>query len=147
MSMHEPTGVDLIAAERLRQIEVERFSAEHDDRHDEHELAWAAACYAAPGRIYSLAESFGNENILFLDPWPVEWDEDGDKRPRDLQDRLLAAQDIEPAERIRCLVKAGALIAAEIDRLQRRMQQRLDDGADDGASTRHYPSPENRAED
>lgn len=90
-------GVRLIAEERQRQIDVEGWTPEHDDAHRYGEIAWAAVCYAAPGEVLVLDE--GGEPV---DPWP--W-EDGDKRPT--------------TSRLRRMVKAGALIAAEIERLQR----------------------------
>jgi hypothetical protein len=90
-------GAERIADERLRQIMAEGFTAEHDDGHIHGELAMAAACYAAPGGIYDLHPV-----------WP--WDGE-DKRP----DHTPTDDD-----RIRLLEKAGALIAAEIDRLLRK---------------------------
>lgn len=94
----ERTGVELIATERRRQVDEEGWSAEHDDLHMEGELAMAGALYAAPTPVYLISED-GDE----LDPWP--WSADWDKR------------DNHP--RLRRLVIAGALIAAEIDRLLR----------------------------
>jgi hypothetical protein len=92
------SGVRLIAAERQRQI-LTLWSAEHDDRHAASQLLSAAACYidhafasGGKGRAYLLAEY----------KWP--WNE-ASWKPSD--------------DPIRDLVKAGALIAAEIDRLQR----------------------------
>lgn len=89
-------GIDLIAAERRRQISVEGWTPEHDDRHYTGELANAAACYAMTRR--HLME------IVCM--WPFE------------------ASHWKPAthadDRIRDLEKAGALIAAEIDRLLRK---------------------------
>lgn len=87
------TGVELIAAERQRQIEKEGWTASHDDDHDDGELALAAACYANPTRGVSFPPNFW--------PWAEEW-----WKPS-------------PGDRVRELVKAGALLAAEIDRLQR----------------------------
>jgi hypothetical protein len=84
------TGVELIAAERQRQVEAEGWTTEHDDGHYYGELAQAAACYARFD--VSRAATW---------PWAVEW-----WKPT-------------PGNRVRELVKAGALIAAEIDRLQR----------------------------
>jgi hypothetical protein len=89
------TGVDLIAAERLRQVEAEGWTAEHDDEHTTGELATAAACYALP----SVHRRFDGGMPAF---WPFE----------------MGAWKPSPDDRIRELVKAGALIAAEIDRLQ-----------------------------
>lgn len=89
-------GVSMIAQERLRQVSEEGWTAEHDDDHENGELALAAICYATPPD-----EVIRRENgAYFVDPWP--WDEEYDKRGEDSE--------------LRCLVKAGALIAAEIDR-------------------------------
>lgn len=115
-------GVDLIAAERKRQVEVEDWTPEHDDQHEDHSLALAAACYAAPDTIYiGTANEF---NITLADAWP--WERAADKRDPDVRCWYPAALTITVMNRsnvrrgrIRELVKAGALIAAEIDRLQR----------------------------
>lgn len=108
------TGAELIASERLRQINIEGWSDTHDDGHDCGELALAAACYATPILIYKRGE-YANQ-VCFADPWP--WDEAWDKRPADgnvlMDNKILCVSD-----RIRQLAKAGALIAAEIDRLLR----------------------------
>ncbi len=90
------TGIELIADERKRQIEVEGWTAEHDAEHTHGELAQAACCYADPYR-----KADGTPNSSW---WPTLWSLDWWKPT--------------PNNRIRELVKAGALIAAEIDRLQ-----------------------------
>lgn len=100
-----PDGVALIAAERRRQAEAEGWTAEHDDEEDA-ALSLAAALYAIPSDWRGLnlsVRGFHGQVDLFaaLWPWAAEW-----WRPT-------------PDDRIRELVKAGALIAAEIDRLQR----------------------------
>lgn len=97
-------GIELIAAERWRQVEEERWNAVHDACHENDELLWAAICYAAPDRVY-IKEEF-EEGVTFGDPWPVEWGAKSDKRKKH--------------DRKRRLVIAGALIAAEIDRLSAR---------------------------
>lgn len=104
-------GVERIAAERQRQAEVEGFDAEHDAEHTQGELAMAAVCYAAPERIY-------RKSTGLFDPWP--WDRRWDKRLRFGAER--ASERPDPAtytkeQRLDLLAKAGALIAAEIDRL------------------------------
>ncbi len=91
-------GAGRIAAERTRQATVERWGPVHDDSHDEDELALAAAAYAIP------EECRDYENGVPF-PWPINWSV-GDWKPS-------------PDNRIRELEKAGALIAAEIDRLLR----------------------------
>lgn len=87
-----PDGVSLIAAERQRQVSAEGWTPEHDDTHAQGELAEAAIAYASEGIERPLAVSY----------WPFEW---ASYRPS--------------GNRVRNLVRAGALIAAEIDRLRR----------------------------
>ncbi len=93
-------GVALIQAERQRQIEKEKWSAGHDDEHDEGQLARAAATYALPANWRLAMLKCGGSLLANLWPWDNFWKES-------------------PEDRIRELAKAGALIAAEIDRLQR----------------------------
>lgn len=88
----QPTGIELIAAERQRQVTVEGWTPEHDDEHMASEMARAAACYALPD---------GYDARYDLWPWDGYW-----WKPA-------------PCNRIHELAKAGALIAAEIDRLTR----------------------------
>lgn len=105
------TGVELIAAERQRQVDEEGWTPEHDAEHDNGALADAAACYAATETIYRVAMDDRSDRdgehhgIRWYEPWPRRW-----KRTVNLTPTT--------AERVRELVKAGALIAAEIDRLQ-----------------------------
>lgn len=94
------TGVQLIQEERERQLSQEEFSDEMDDQYIDQELAEAAACYATPvnDRPFPVRES-GQAPLIW--PWSPKW-----WKPT-------------PQDRIRELQKAGALIAAEIDRLLR----------------------------
>ncbi len=87
-------GAEAIAKERERQIAVEGFSDTHDDDHADGSLAEAAEAYLikASGRDDCLVEIFW--------PWESKW-----WKPS--------------SNPIRNLEKAGALIAAEIDRLKR----------------------------
>tara|TARA_R100000789_G_scaffold81287_1_gene76551 strand:- start:7211 stop:7633 length:423 start_codon:yes stop_codon:yes gene_type:complete len=96
-------GVIAILQERERQETEEGWTPEHDDQHTDETLALVAALYATPFRLFSQESS--EDHVLFEDPWPSEWDDEWDKR-----DQL---------DRRRKLVIAGALIAAEIDRLDR----------------------------
>jgi len=90
-------GAALIAAERLRQVTEEGYTAEHDDQETDGELAEAAAWYTVP-----------EETVTAVCwPWP--------DRPTP---RI--------GDRTRDLVIAGALCAAEIDRLE-RMEARTAD--------------------
>jgi hypothetical protein len=89
-------GIELIAAERERQISQEGWTPEHDDEHINGELRDAAIAYAqvCDDRAGECAEDW------FPWQWSREW-----WKPSD--------------DPIRNLAKAGALIAAEIDRLHR----------------------------
>ncbi len=107
-------GLKAIAAERSRQIEQEGWTAHHDDAHGDGSIALAAACYAMfaavsdnargstqlPGSLTNDGEEIEGW-AAFLSIWPWErrfW---------------------KPTTRVRDLEKAGALIAAELDRLIR----------------------------
>ncbi len=115
------TGVELIWAERDRQIKKLGWTAKHDDsEHDEGELAVVAALYATPVRLYHM--DFFPAGVEFKDPWPDGWDEGYDKRPVDRLNTLRDNAVLPAKARIKQLAKAGALIAAEIDRLQRAMK-------------------------
>jgi len=101
-------GVALIAAERRRQVEAEGWTAKHDDEHTGGEIAKAAACYALPKKRTMRRVHYQpprdpaySVRVPVAWPWDAEW-----WKPT-------------PEDRARELVKAGALIAAEIDRLQR----------------------------
>jgi len=65
------TGIELIAAERERQILVEGWTAEHDDQHEKEDMAVAAVLYASPIPIYTPGVVNGIECLVY-DPWP--WD-------------------------------------------------------------------------
>lgn len=113
-------GAQRIAKERQRQIEVEGYTPEHDDKHSLCDLALAAALYATPILLYEKRE---HANIIeFVDPWP--WDQRFDKRPHS-GNVIQPNESNDPyhrnrSKRIRQLEIAGALIAAEIDRLLRQ---------------------------
>ena len=113
------TGTELIAEERQRQIDVEGWSAEHDKQHTEGELAIAAALYASPVKLY--ARISNQTEIKFVDPWPW-WDTVEVTRYGDGLTTTVPAWDKRAKHsRLRRLVIAGALIAAEIDRLSREV--------------------------
>ena len=91
------TGVELIAQERQEQIEKHgRTVALDDARNQNGQLLWAAA--------HLLAEDFTEQ---LEDCCPDGWDEE-------IWDRMRSKT---PMER---LIMAGALVAAEIDRLNYR---------------------------
>lgn len=106
------TGVHRIAAERARQVQALGWDDDHDDNHDDGAIAWAAVCYAAPwklGWVEEINPPPSADGPDARDPWP--WDPEWDKRTH--------GPDQTREQRIRDLTKAGALIAAEIDRLLR----------------------------
>ncbi|MFO1791210.1 hypothetical protein [Pseudomonas aeruginosa] len=83
-----------VQAERLRQVEAEGWMPEHDDAHDTGALASAAGCYA----MFSLAYPAGDPSRFW--PWDKSWWKPSPDGRRNM-------------------VKAGALILAEIERLDR----------------------------
>jgi hypothetical protein len=83
-----------VAAERARQIDVEGWTPEHDDEHGRGELARAAVCYVAP-----LIPT--GRKVPFDWPWDTGW--------------------WKPKNRRHNLVRAAALIVAEIERLDRAL--------------------------
>ncbi|WP_333906123.1 hypothetical protein [Delftia acidovorans] len=98
-----------VLAERRRQVEVEGWTPEHDDQHDEGEMCFAAAGYAAVASDNLQAISRDIDRDLTLDdnvypptnyPWPRSWE-------------------FKPCTPRRALVKSGALILAEIERIDR----------------------------
>lgn len=101
------TVLDDIAKERHRQIEKEGWSLEHDDEHEHGELADAAACYAATTRAFRAEEHVGvgyKPYMAYMDLWPKSWADHWFKPKKN---------------RRRALIKAAALLVAEIERLDR----------------------------
>lgn len=97
-NVDRPHGADLIREERRRQIEVEGYDAKHDRHHTPQVLCRAAVCYALrDDHSQLLAEAAASM-------WP--WTRDFWK----------------PKDQLRNLVRAGALIAAAIDRLQHEQE-------------------------
>lgn len=108
LGLEKKTGLNLIAEERQRQIEKEGWTPEHDDEHTNNELANAAATYAMDSDCRDALMNIYDCKLTGIPPtWP--WDEKWYKPT--------------PDDRIKELVKAGALIAAEIDRLLRNEEK------------------------
>lgn len=103
-----------VLAERARQVEAEGWTPEHDDAHQNREMAVAAGCYA----IFAA----GTEDGRAATDLPGRYTVDG--KPIKA---FFAWQNVWPWDRSwwkptsprRDLVKAGALILAEIERLDR----------------------------
>lgn len=91
-----------VHAERVRQVSVEGWSAEHDDKHDRAELARAAASYLMnyiAGQTWFALSSQVRATVAWLWPWSHDW-----------------WKPAEPATPRRDLIKAGALVLAQIER-------------------------------
>lgn len=86
-----------VLAERQRQINVEGWTPEDDDRYENGDLASAAACYII--NVCEGGDPEGEGRPPFGWPWDAKW--------------------WKPTAPRRDLVKAGALILAEIERLDR----------------------------
>lgn len=95
-----------VVAERARQMSAESWTADHDDKHSDGALALAASCYARfAGRAMIMP---GAPHTPMLWPFdPSSW---------------------KPTTPRRDLVKAAALILAEIDRIDRAAEKGGDHG-------------------
>lgn len=107
-------AIDDIAAERRRQVESEDWTPEHDDEHGSGEMAKADDAYALHGRW------FGHLHRAEFDP--------ADDRGQRIGQADLAAPPQfwpwewrwwKPRSHRENLVRAGALIVAEIERIDR----------------------------
>jgi len=93
-----PDGAVAIVAERERQLTAEGWAPEHDDQHATGQLAAAGVCYAIR---HASGVPIGRPSDETPDwwPWDAEW-----WKPKSLRADL---------------VRAGALLAAELDRERR----------------------------
>lgn len=102
---------DDVLAERQRQIDVEGWTLEHDDEHTEFSLSQAAACYASVASSQHWRKPDDYQAI----PCPM---------PRAVQDqpawpKFWSKLWWKPKSPRRDLVRAAALLIAEIERLDR----------------------------
>ena len=111
MSTQTAFVVSEIAGERERQKSEEGWTTEHDDEHDDGQMALAAACYASPLPLF--AHSRGEADMAFCDPWP--WTVQNRGEPI----RHFTSSVTDGQNRRRQLVIAAALIVAEIERIDR----------------------------
>lgn len=93
------TVFDEIRMERIRQIVDEGFDAEQDDGYDLCQLPRAAACYAVGYNDLYVESPIADSDPVQVWPWDERW--------------------FKPSDERRNLIKAAALIVAEIDRLDR----------------------------
>lgn len=98
------SGSDAIANERKRQVLKEGWTSEHDAEHNKQELIKAAKCY-----IEANLKGYVPHNIPTDWPWDACW-----WKPEC------------DSESIKNLKRAGALIAAEIDRLNKVKEFEID---------------------
>lgn len=108
------TALDDIATERARQIDIEGYDIFHDDEHHDGSLAGVAACYAIMAQRQA---QFGAGAMRTTPPvaWPIRW----------------LSSFWKPKDSRRNLVIAGALIVAEIERLDRASAKKDADGRPD----------------
>lgn len=100
----ERNAYRLIVDERAKQLDC-GFTDEHDDTHTDGEIACMAAFFAVPRPVY-LAQGFTLDPDYLL-PGILRLNRSTESNPGNVE------------ARIRDLVKAGACIVAEIQRLQR----------------------------
>lgn len=88
-----------VIAERRRQIDAEGWTPEHDDAHDAGVLSSAGMGYAQSAACKLSHDGLTLEGMPLFWPWEASW--------------------FKPSTARQDLVKAGALILAEIERLDR----------------------------
>lgn len=96
-----PSAILDVLAERQRQIQAEGWSLTHDDEHDAGDMAAAGASYAlnAADVLHPFSQGDGGGDMPDCWPWASVW--------------------WKPSSPRRDLVKACALILAEIERIDR----------------------------
>lgn len=103
--MRTKKAIDSFTLARARQVVNHGFTSEKDDRNNANgELAKVAACYAVP-------------TVDTLPLWPLKWDF-GWFKPHKEDDTEGRKRDIE---------KAGALLMAEWERLDRLQEKRAEE--------------------
>ena len=105
------TGAELITEERQRQIDVEGYDAQHDSQHDVSQFLSAAKSYMDSAHLTMESKEKDNSTHWHETNEPFYWQYIKNSFPWD-------EKFFKPTTPLRDLVKAGALIAAAIDRLQ-----------------------------
>lgn len=100
------TGIELIAEERQRQIEVEGYSAQHDSQHKASEFAYAIIAYAEAVKASLNCKENGINDEIYISMAKADM---GKHFP---WGKFKTTTDIRDLEKI------GALAAALIDKLQ-----------------------------
>ena len=118
------SGIDLITEERIKQ--KNKYSDANDDQYTDNSLARAAACIAMPVKVFKILKN--PNGFSLVDPWPISWNKEHDPRIKlgkkitntELNNSITDNSRVfSNEERIKLLSVSGALIAAEIDRLNR----------------------------
>jgi hypothetical protein len=101
-------AISMIEQERMEQLTKHGWTEKHDDQYDMRELALGAAAYC-------LQAAGVGVNAARI--WPFA--------PENFKPRMVSLRQTDACEaRIGNLVKAGALIVAEIERMRRLQQKR-----------------------
>ena len=100
------TGIEMIADERQRQIDVEGYSAQHDSQHKASEFAYAIIAYAEAVKASLNCKESGRINERYI------------SMAKSDMGRYFPWGEFKTTTDIRDLTKVGALAAALIDRLQ-----------------------------
>ena len=88
-----------VMAERHRQMMVEGWTAKHDDEHGDGAMAVAAACYALADQRGIQVATVKLSKLWEWTGWSIQWGKPKDKR--------------------RNLIRATALLLAEVERMDR----------------------------
>ncbi len=99
--LSSPTFDAIVAVWTARELQLEKYSREHDDTHTRGELAQAAHCYADASARLSRG-IMGPADYLHKD-WP-----------------FVARSWPGPETPLECAIRAGAFLIAEIERLQQK---------------------------
>jgi hypothetical protein len=104
-----------VLAERRRQVEKEGWTPEHDDQHGECSMSYAAACYALEGTPIARTPTVNIQRVWEYTGWSwLAW--------------------WKPKDRRRNLVRAAALILADIERIDRAMKTATNEGEQKGGA-------------
>ncbi|KAB2676748.1 hypothetical protein F9K85_09640 [Brucella tritici] len=123
-----------VLAERKRQVEAEGWTPEHDDTHTGGEMAGAAACYALYGATYNAPSHYPPRKVYAAVAEARRNAEKDVETTREAVRMAIGAPKApknwpwnaewwKPSDRRRNLVKAAALILAEIERLDREASE------------------------
>ena len=111
------TGIELITEEREEQLKKHGFDKEHDKEHTNDSLSWNASVLASPYVLYTkhkLANGIHFMKATIDNHWKLP---NQNYKPHG-SNVIIDNCELSGKERIKQLTVAGALIAAEIDRIK-----------------------------